>query len=989
MAGTRQYAAGLASVPFDIFPDDTGVNTGPRRTGKTLDMFPAANVQVYTAAQLNTFPGLTQNTSGINLFDLENTVPFTKSAGLDYQLHVIRDMNFRMNGADNGVFTISGTGDNAPAGQGVHIIFVNCTFTAINPTANNGGNYWLTTNIASPSGTVSGRSPNTRPVDLSNRSLEDSRSFNFLGCTISLGSVGTTAPNYRMSAADIRDTIIIDPFSNTADLSEFTFIYSQPGSLIENSILTSHSSFTNTNGPQRMWLTGPTTLSNTDTRGYNLAVADVAQVEVFGLQGLPGLAVCGFNIGEAFNDTPFPNNGRTYMKSIDPVFAVPGTNTTVAAGTFTFNASGGNALTFRTGARYIELLRYRPEFHSAVDVTSPDVDGIYVRANYGISFNAGQVDNYVTATATPDTTNYDYFSSTSGRIEGTGHRPDLGGDGTLDGLAVPVAAYRTQNTTADSTISTRLEYGTSTITARGFWNNIPDADGETNITINRAALMARAADPDTAGTSLGLRVEAPLDTNLSTAAAATTRTVAGLNSYFNTTFTGTEAFTDQDVSDGFKALHYQYTAGVPFRTVSATGQASATLNLTYVTANATALNWDNTTNTFSVRGPAAASAADDPVQSLNITGAVNFGGQTVQGANITASAGLSNLQEGETNTAAQGGALAGAYTPTTVGATLRFEADADGNGVDLGGFTSTADVTITGRIAVAPRNLNNITQPQSVTISGYTSGSYIAAYDITNAVPNSLLVTLPSAPAAGNITADDFLVSNLTTGDMIRVVITHRDREDVVINHTVSGVASENVLTLGVGTTPAQLPQATPTDPTDVTGISLTTAIAAGTGAATTLNITINGATASVASGNSLSDTQSYGFLTRAKNTASYNQLIAERNDTTVQIYQPAGVESPGGIFAPAVLIIPGAPDFQQLGFVNPVRPAGDTTSVLADDIAAGSGVLILPTASFDLPLTVSSLQNVINDTTPGGFVDNITDPAINAIRNFLQLSDN
>ena len=1009
MAGTRQYG-GLNTIPFDIFPTpgtgavadaDTTATTGTRRQGTTLDQFPTPSlngeVRDWTAAELAAqFTTLNVNAANQTLLNITGEVSFNKPAGVNYRLHVIRNVNFRwdpgVSTTAGGFFSIVGSSDTDTNGQGVHIIFVNCSFTAFNPSSNTGGNnnVWITTNRNATDASASGYSPTSRPIDLTNRSLVNSRSFNFIGCTVALGTNNNVARRYRMTAADVRESLFIDPFSNTAATGNFTFVYSQPGGLIENSLITSHGSFTAGLGPERMWLTGPTSIVNSDTRGYTLAVADAAQVEVFGLQGIPGLAVSAFHAGNA--PAVRPNDNRTYMKSIDPVFAIPDTiaDRTI---TYTDNSTNGTLATqYRANARYIELMRYRPEFHATVTDADPTVDAMHVRATYGITF-AGR-DNYVTATNASDTTVYDYFTSTNGRIDGNGHRPDLGDNDTLDGLVIPVASYQsvTPATNNDSE-STRLTYGDSNITVRGFWNDVPEADGETNLLVNRAALVTRAGNADTAGTSLGLRVESPVDAALGTAATAITpRTVAGINTYFNSTFTGAEAFTDQDVSDGLKALHYQYTADVPFRTTSTTdgvttasiGSTSEQVNIRYSPTATNGLNWTSSTaanlaGVLTVRGSPAGSAAGQPVTALNVNGNVDFGDQPVIGSNITATT-LSRLNETANLNAANGGSLAGAYTPTNPGAVLNFGTDANGVGVDLSGFTSTGAITITGAVAVPPADNTNIDQPAAINLTGILPGSYVAAYRVNT---SSLTPLITTNPANGVVTGTTFDVTMLTVGDRVRVAVTSRDHQDFIIDHVVATDAVDNTFIV------TQLPQATPADPTDVTGISLTTTTT-GNGSDARMVIAITGATQTVVNGTDfLSDTQAYGFLTRAKLTAGYNRLVAELNNTAAenQIFQPQGTLAPGNIRSLEVTIEAASPPFQVLGFVAPVRSGTDTTSVLAPDVdASGTGVFILNSSSFDLPVTVNSITNVVRSQE---YIDDVTDPAINAIRNFLQLSDN
>ena len=1018
MAGTRQYG-GLNTIPFDIFPTpgtgavadaDTTATTGTRRQGTTLDQFPTPSlngeVRDWTAAELAataTGNNLEVNSASTTLLNVNGPFIFNKPGGVNYRIHVIRNINFRWppgTAVNGGFFAIAGTSDTDTNGQGVHVVFVNCSFSAMDPSTNSGGpagnrEVWITTNRNATAASASGFSTTSRPIDLTNRSLVSSRSFNFIGCTVALGtSDNDNSRRFRMSACDIRETLFIDPFSNTDATGNFTFVYSQPGGLIENSLITSHGSFTAGLGPERMWLTGPTTITNSDTRGYTLAVADAAQVTVFGLQGIPGLALSAFHAGNA--PAVRPNDNRTYMKSIDPVFAIPDTiaDRTI---TYTDNSTNGTLATqYRGNARYIELMRYRPEFHATVTDADPTVDAMHVRATYGITF-AGR-DNYVTATNASDTTVYDYFTSTNGRIDGTGRRPDLGDDDTLDGLVIPVASYQsvTPATNNDSE-STRLTYGDSNITVRGFWNDVPEADGETNILVNRAALVTRAGNADTAGTSLGLRVESPVDANLGAGATAITpRTIAGINTYFNSTFpAGAQAvaFTDQDISDALKAFHYQYTADVPFRTVAGVGTPSvntATLgatgnvvNVTYSTTAANGITWASSTDadtagTLTVRGTPAGSTESDPVQALNISGEVNFNNITVAGADITAGT-IAALQSGANNTAATGGRLGGAYTgpPGTV---LNFAADANGVGVDLSGFTSTNAVTITGAVATPPADNTNIDQPAAISLTGILPGSYVAAYRVNT---SSLTPLITTNPTNGVVTGTTFDVTMLTVGDRVRVAVTSRDHQDFIIDHVVATDAVDNTFIV------TQLPQATPADPTDVTGISLTTTTT-GNGSDARMVIAITGATQTVVNGTDfLSDTQAYGFLTRAKLTAGYNRLVAELNNTAAenQIFQPQGTLAPGNIRSLEVTIEAASPPFQVLGFVAPVRSGTDTTSVLAPDVdASGTGVFILNSSSFDLPVTVNSITNVVRSQE---YIDDVTDPAINAIRNFLQLSDN
>ena len=998
MAGTRQYG-GLDTIPFDIFPtpgtgtvtdNDAAATTGTRRQGTTLDQFPAANVIDYTTTQVNGFTGISEIASigSENLFTMLGPTPhlFTKGAGLDYQIHVIRGMNFRVDpGTVAGAFGITGGNETDVTGRGIHVVFVNCTFTALNPNGNSGNNVWLTTNRNNLTNFGSGKTAIQRAVSLVDRSLETGRSMNFIGCTISMGA-GDITRSFRVAACDIRETIFLDPFSNADNRDALWYLYSQPGGLIENSIITSPGSYFTDNGPQRLWLTGPTTFTNTDTRGFNVATADGAQVEVFSLRSLPGLSVAAFHSGSA---AAAADNSQTYTKSIDPITTIAGTGTAVADGLITYTGS----TPFRTDARYIELLRYRPEFHSAVDQTTPDVSAIHVQANYGITFTTP--DDYTDASATANPTTYNYFSSANGLIEGNGWRPDLGEMGTVDGLAVPVARYNATLplTTSPSRQTQRVEFGTSNIAARAFWNNLPDADGETTYTINRAALIARAGSADTEGRSLGLRIEAPADPALGNNISAffalnggAARTVANLNAYFNSNFSGTQNFTDQAVSDAMKALHYQYET-IPFRTVAGSVASVTGMNLNYVSSATNAITWTDATNTLEVRGPAGAStggASPDPVQSLNIGGAVDFGNQTVQNANITATS-LTGLREGASETAARGGTFAGAYTPTTVGTTLRFVADDDGNGADLSGFTATAAVVLTGAIAVSPMDTTNITQPVSVSIEGFNDNSYVQVYDVSGASPFPVPNTVPVAGVIDTDVNPTFSVENAQVGSTLRIVITSATDEDFIFERVVTGTAADTVVV-------NQRPQATPidpaTDPNDpVAGLSLTTAVT-GTNAAAQLTITINGASVDVDGGNPLSDSQSFGFLTRAKITAAYNQLIAERNDTSVQIFRPLGVQSPGGIWAEAVTIEAGTnpgPAFQQLGFIQPIRAPG-ATDTLTNGIVNGGGVFISATATFDLPLTVSEITNVVRSEA---FIEDLTDPSVNAIRNFLQLSDN
>ena len=1035
MAGLRQYSPLATTDPGYAPENDVLFNIFDRSQQTRLMQYAAAQntapigapgrvVELSTAAAVNNLiGGIGGDVIGTNSLNVSAVRAFDKTAGAlgpgfnDHRVIVIRGINFTFTAGTG--FRIGGS--TAAQAAGTHLVFINCSF-AYEDALEQAGIVWMFRNgeggfaDAFAPGYVAG-DDSSRINDIASLTAATSRSINFFGCSINITSNTSAAvagSSLRFAVGEMHDTLV-NVHAAKSGAQRLVWPFFTPGTRVENSFIQA----TGNNPQTALNFTGAVELSGVDTRGFSTNILDLSTIKAFGSIGLPGAAIASFNSGSFAAAGRDANTTRSFYKSVDSQILINPAATSVDTANLiarddAIDYTAGGAVT-RANYRYIELLRYSP-------ICTEDLEGnigaagISYQLAGGVDFSNGAAatatapENWTAARVTGDTgyvaPTASYVSVATGHIAGTGYIPDTGRtDGTIvadlganGGLQIPVDVYRKTSAASNGGGSTRINPGDTTITARSFWHNLSGlgadaaatfADGQSTVTLNKANLVTRSQSA-AAGSSIDQAgVTTGIDPTLGSAVRAhfnnadgtvnNAKTAAALTAYYDGAFTGTEGFTDQDASDALKALHYGYETGLPFRAVDeSTDTTSATLNLVYTNGGTSAYVWDNATSTVTLRGHAAGSADGEPVQSLAITGSVDFDGQTIEGANISATT-LLNLS---TTIVARGGSLAGAFTPTTANPTLVFENDADGNGVDLSGFTATAPVTITGRIAVAPTNNANITQPQSITLTGFEEGSYFAAYDITNATTGDLLSTLTTTPAAGNIPANtsNILVGNRSTGDQVRIVITNRDHEDFIINHTVSGVESENILTV------VQRPQAVPADPTDVTGISLTTAIAAGTRAATTLNITINGATASVASGNSLSDTQSYGFLARAKNTPAYNQLVAERNDATVQRYQPAGVESPGGFFAPAVLIIPGTPDFQQLGFVNPVRPAGDTTSVLADDIAAGAGVLILPTSSFDLPLTVSSLTNVVSSQA---YIDDVTNPAINAIRNFLQLSDN
>ena len=1027
MAGTRQYN-NLNDINFNIFNrnqtiglQDFIANTGGllRPAGGTVNVLTNANIAALSAAV--TRVGGAGTSDDYPIFSVTGIVPFDNSqsstgavpgAG-DYDVHIIRDATFDC-GATGG-FNINGITD--VASRGTHVIFVNCTFIWRDPIATPTGavNYGFRYNTLSTTTGLrfnSGFGPGGRNNDIAaavannnvSPAIASSRSMNFYGCTFDINQ-GTSTDERRYAVGEMEECTFID--STLAPGSGFnwrSWLILTPGTEIRNCSIQTSGTVVHGLGPGLLNISGATGIDATDTRGFSYQILDSAQVKVFGATVLPDQKIMGFNLGVGDANT------LSYFKSVNPVTTVGNGNSQTGTGTavsYAANNQGG----WRANCRYVELLQYAPLTFETPErgATATPAQGISYQAGYDLAFATN--DTYTTATTGNVATTYNYISDAQGQLVGAGaggvgYVPDTGIATAAipagDGLQIPVSIYAqtagapTVNVGADqvASASTLDPIGTSTVTARSFWHLLGDLDGtvtngENSLDINKALLDDRSFDARAGSAVDEAGITTSVDLNLAAAARLTTRTPAALMTYFEGLVTSNEAGMMQHVADATKWLHYLRTPAVPFRTV-ANNTASFAANVTFATTGTVP---SFATGTLTIPGNAQ-SSTNEPVRALNITGAVDFGGQSPDGAQITATT-LQNLPADGTSTSYTGGSLAGSYTGAT-GDTIVFA-----NGTDLTGFT--ADTTVynaTNQLVIAGNFTNfnatanpNIQVSAEYRITNLTAGDYLGVYDVTGPVDTPVLAprgTLSRLLTAADLTNGQFIVPSLSATDRLRIVVTSVNADDFIVNDTVSPTDADNetayirsgqsisteVVAEGstvappVNTIPAgQVPE--------VTTIDLN-----GTNDAITVRLT------NARPDYQLSPSQTASIiLNGVKTTAEYNRVVAEVNDTAnTQIIQSVGATSPIEANAERVTFdtAAGASTFQAIGFV---LPTGDGTgSLVVSTVNNGTGVFIYPSTTFDLPLTISSLETTVSSDT---YITNVTNPAINAIRNFLQLSDN
>ena len=1032
MAGTRQYATN-ADVPFELF--DRGSNTTLADIITTANA-DGASVTEYTSGQLNALNGVAAEDVQGSGFEGSGTVDNARAfevttralfdnaqgstgAANSYHIHVIRDRSFLIN--RNGGFIIAG--NSANASRGTHVVWVNCDFVVRDSQVGaTPAEQWIFQNGDRGTGnnggfSTIGTSDTGRPADITGESLATTRTHNFFGCTFTnlsnynQGTGGVSNGAVRMAVGEMHDTLFIQ--SSLQQEAKHYWVFTQPGCLIRNTTIAAPGTVSiPAQGPNRIWLTGPVQLDGADTRGMQVAIADDAQVKAFALQGIPGAAIGAFNTGNSFGAN-IANEGYSYLKAVNPVITI-GAGAAQTSTALALSYSGGNL----DRKRYIELVQYAPTFR---EVAGGDfAEGVSFFNDYGWSWQAGDtLDRYPDADNTV-LTGQEYITNSAGIIAGTSlYIPDTGRTGTIAatgveaGLQIPVAVFARQGTTGN--VSQSIAVNNSVIRYRAFFQDVEFtgtdergtySDGEVTLTVNKGFLDTRATGTN-AGTAVGAGADfvTPIDTSLSTAARG--RTLANLDDYFddatNGILIGTNAISTQDISDVLKWQHYRRNTD-SYRTVT-NGAVSTDFN---ISINSTATDAVSiATDTIVLRtaglnsGTGTGAGTTGPVTSLVTTGNIDLDGTTLVDTNISA-AEISGIST--TGTAISGGSVTGELTGLN-GQSIIVDGDPDLSGVTVpAGETLTVSGTFTAGRAPAGAG---ITVLSTIAINGLINPGgtdalrgYLTAWDVgTNntltRIPLNRIVDQDNAQAttdtaatfAGRVStaATSINITGINDTSTTRVVLTHPNFRTQVMEITGGGTLQF---------VPASISVPAETLIPNGVSIAVADADAAITGAGTDpdpfrLTLTVTSPFA-----NPPGPTEVNALLHRdIKSKLQYQRLIALLsdgadgiNDDETILSSPSNA-SPAGLNGNFFNLVPTGTTIQGLGFINNLDPADRNLSTAA--LAAGNvvaGVLVFPETMFDLALTVSELTDVVSSQT---YINDVTNPSVNAIRNFLQLSDN
>ena len=699
----------------------------------------------------------------------------------------------------------------------------------------------------------------------------------------------------------------------------------------------------------------------------------------------------------------------------------------------------------RANARVVLSARYNPVFYDDATLTgdaqqTAGVPNVHVDLARGFNFNAsGRVlDINTTPLATPTRTQY--TTDASGRViapvgtynpnalrtDGATFGTDAGGITRAiaagDGLNIPYVWITGQGAPGVAgNLQAAGRVYESVIDARSF-THIVNSDTTRRLVTTIAHDEESGANGDIGGNGF-LVFE---DTAISAATAtigAGANAEAALGTHFDTRFVSGNQVTAQDIYELVKFIHTYSTDGsvnvggaitvtdfedhAPIAHTLANGTQVADLNfnIDFAPTQATAFVWDQVGNRLLLRADAglAAPAEGSPIQGLRLTpnrGVDAFPTGTANTLRFDAARGIitdttvfAGILTGllTTGITASGGALMGTYDGS-IGDSLIFE-----DGTDLTGFTpdpavfdATNQLTLSGDFSGIPDPLpDNIVISSQYTVTGLAVGDFLGVYDVTG---NTLSVrgTSPGLLEASDLTNGTFTTTGLNAGDTLRYVVTTLSANDFVADITVSATAASNT---------SAFPRTPQSIPATVVGVGTQVAtgtIAAGEVPAVTTAFTgvSDAAQLRVLFTNAdpdyqLSPSQTGSLILRGvKTDANYNRVVAERNTNDNQLIRGVGATSAIQARGANVTVDvdPNADSFQAIGFVQNIRAPGDDTSTLTvATLGDGQGVLIYPASEFDLPITLASLEGTVSSET---YIMNVTNPAINAIRNFLQLAD-
>ena len=610
VAGSRNL--GTASTLFYVQPAPPNGNTLRGDAVQTEGTPPADSVISWTG-----FASLNGGTTGSAIRTLAQDTP-----GGDYHVHVIRDLNMRLNSV--------GSLDIREDGVSAHL--VNCIVQANSlQETTTAGFYWFGRQIAATTtGFNAGNSNLGRPALFT--TISDDRSLSYNSCDIIFGDGGTVDAPTRLLVAlsDITDSNFVFTNTNTDQVN----LYPQPGAIWNNVGIADAPSVTRV--ATNVFISGATDFIDVDFRGMALSVVDTARAKLFApiVNPDPTTLITQFNSGNNSQTSQFPgvalqNSGRGWAKVVNPRRTIPaaGDTTSLLYVASISNTQNGTASTTSTRAilwrqeqRYIELQQWIADFNESA---SAKADGININVNYSHSF--GAIDDYVSLTSTANRVNY--LTDTNGNIDPTQsyYVPDVGGNGNIfatDGLQIPVASFGTTNTINNRRVTDDITLLEAEFDIRSFYHDNLDVPG-TRFIISKTSLDARAATAD-AGVAITDSTTAPLDPNIRDATLFTTgttkRTIGDLTTYLPTLFTASTAATPQSLYESLKYFRNvtdsndAYLAGISKPTVTA-----GTLNWTdgTITLDSTT-NFEFATPNLTVLGNAISAVAGEPVSALNV-----------------------------------------------------------------------------------------------------------------------------------------------------------------------------------------------------------------------------------------------------------------------------------------------------------------------------------------------------------------------------------
>lgn len=614
MSGLRLYNT-LADVP-SVY-DAAG---NPTRT-INLDGIPSANIQ--DSSGLGPV-GTTLGAAAVGgQIPLSTSFQFNIVGGADFTIHVIRNVQIEL----------SGTGSFDIEEDGVHVYFVNCTFTTNNWTATNADDWWLTREISGSAGGndefTSGTSTLRRPDPFNasgGNTAATNRSFNFFGCDILVGAESGSARDLRWAVSDMYDTVFRQ---TTPVVGRQSLVYPKGDAIWNNASFQTAIEYTIGNRAALL-ISGSTDFVSSDFRGYALSVVDTARVKFFAPRVAPGGVITGFNTGNSNNQSTLPNNGRSYAKSVNPLRTIPAAGDTTSL-TYRAEIPGGggnrddNENNWRQNCRYVELQQWIADYNEieAGTVSKADGIGIVLRPGYAIP----TADDYTTLTVGGSNPSQAYRTNAQGLIAGDGlFIPDTGGTGTIaatDGLQIPVASFFTVDSTntnaATLTNTAPAQVATSAVEVRSYFHDL-----EETFPFSKPILETRAAGDD-AGTAITANASPLIDANLRNAALYTSGTTkrlpAEIVTYRNGLFAAADPASPQELYETLKSYRTEVVLTNDYRT-----------NFNRPTVTGGTVTWDGTlnlslsgsaiiegANAITVPGTSFQAVAGDPVTALDIT----------------------------------------------------------------------------------------------------------------------------------------------------------------------------------------------------------------------------------------------------------------------------------------------------------------------------------------------------------------------------------